>query len=188
MAYTRITAVWTGATGLPGYSRFHFNGDLTSSDASTAANAVRNFFTTVRPWLPSAITIQVGNVAEHFDLTGALIGTVSYAALSPETGSGTAGFSAASGACVTWLTDSFLAGRSVKGRTFLVPLDAVAYQTDGTLVDTTKAAILNAGYALASTTPPLVIVSRAAGLVVGISAVTDVRVADKAAVLRSRRD
>jgi hypothetical protein len=186
MPFTRVTAIWTGAPGLPGYSRFHFTGMLNTEVALAAAQNVRAFFFNNQVLFPAAVTITVQATAEHFDDTGTLVGIVSYAAVNPVVGEGTQGYSAASGACVTWLTSSFVGGRGVRGRTFLVPLHAGNYQTDGTM--NALAILQGAADDLAAAAPVMDIISRPATGNVVISDVTGALVADKAAILRSRRD
>lgn len=188
MAYTRITAVWSGVSGLPGYSRFHFDGDLGVGDSANAGHAVRALFTNIRDYLPLAVSINLSNIAEHFDITGNLIGQVDWGSEGPETGLSAGAFSAATGACITWLTGAFANGRGVRGRTFLVPLGSNAFQSDGTLGTIPLGVIQGAGNALCHGDLPMVVVTNAAGPIVGLSAITNATVRDSAAVLKSRRD
>jgi hypothetical protein len=186
--YTRVTAVWTGAPGLPGYSRFHFNGDLNSGDAFSATNTLKSAFAFITAYLPTDVTIQVQPTVEHFNTLGELIGVVTTTTPDPVTGGSSAVYAAASGACLTWRTSSFLAGRSVRGRTFLVPLSSEAFQTDGTIASSALATMRGGFLPLLSLDFAMMVVSGSPGGVHVLSEVTDVTITDKAAVLRSRRD
>lgn len=191
----RVTALWSGFPGAPGYSNFYFSQALTGAvGAQGAANRVWDFFNSMTLCFPSSARIQVEpNVAGVDAETGQqeddyVIGTPK--ALISGAGAGT--YAGPSGACVTWRTGSFLSGRRVRGRTFLVPLASSAYQEDGTLAAARIAEIRTGAAALANDT-----LFEGAGLVVwhrptngaggSEHRVVGSQVADKVAVLRSRR-
>ena len=122
-------------------------------------------------------------------------------------GNDTAGYNAAGGAMIKWLTTGIVRGHRVRGRTFLVPLGGDLYQADGTLNDGVAASILlNAGNLVTALSTSMFVWSRprkatpqwtdvrghvhparlaSVGEVFPIIAAS---VPDKSVVLRSRRD
>lgn len=199
----RIKARWTGFSGAPGYSVFHF-ADFTEPDATgpsqeeaqSAADRVQAFYQTLVNYLPGVLEIGIESDAEVLDDdTGTLQELITIVPPTPTLGSmGSAqGFSGPTGAVVNWRTSLVHRGRRIRGRTFLVPLLSSAFSDDGTLADGVRTTIQDAAQTLAATldAPDLGIWSRpsAPGLADGQwAAVTGVSVPDMAAVLRSRRD
>lgn len=193
MAISRITAVWQGFPGAPGYSSFFFDafggGDLVDAEHAR----VRSFFLALQTILPSGLTVTVNPEAEVLDeTTGELLGYSNVTEPSNQVnGAATGAYSGPAGAAVTWNTDTVAKGRRLRGRTFVVPLANSAYDSQGTLA-TSAITDLNEGAEDLigdGSGPQLVIWSRPAASVAGsIGPVTSHRVADKVAVLRSRRD
>lgn len=193
MAITRITALWTGFRGAPGYSNFFFTGPpFDPEEARLAAVAVRNFFFAIRAHLPSSVTIQVQPTGDVIDeATGQITEQVDFEQPPTVAGSGGADYSAASGAVVNWNTTSYRNGRRVRGRTFLVPLGSITYDGNGDLDSETVTAIRTAAteLATASLPNPMVVWSRPRDGSPGQAhAVTSASVPDLGAILRSRRD
>ena len=110
MAYTRITALWTGVAGLPGYTRLRFNGELTSAESALAAGRMRAFFEAIKPKLALGVNISFAEAAQQFNTLGELIGEVAYAPPAPVTSTGTGAFAAPVGVVVNWLTDVVFKG------------------------------------------------------------------------------
>lgn len=202
----RIRSVWTGFTGAPGYTNlFWTTTDPLGAGAQVAADATRLFWNAIRSALPAVVTIQVESaVALIEDVTGEqqdelTLGTAPAAVggiLSER-------FASPAGCTVTWNTATFLQGRKVKGRTYLVPMTSSAFQNNGTIDDAIRTTIQTAADALISGPGGFVIFARprpaqtaaesptgvARPARVGASAgVTSARVADKSAVLTSCRD
>lgn len=186
--HTRITAQWTGWAGGPGYTRLRWSGALDGAAATDAAAEMRNFFSAIALYLPSAIRITWSGQADIYNDQGQLQAPVQYTppAFVAGTDSSTA-WSAASGACVQWLTDAFTNNRRIRGRTFLVPLAGSAYQTDGTLGSPFLSAVQDAVDALFASTPNNVVVSNEGRPSQQEHDVTGGICNDRAAVLRSRR-
>lgn len=193
MAIARVTAVWSGFTGAPGYSNFFFNafggGDVVDLEVAR----VRTFFAAINATLPSVARIDVqAEVAILDEVTGDLIGySTADTAPAQVIGTGTGAYSAPSGATVEWQTDAVAKGRRLRGRTFLVPLANTAYEANGTLSTVALTTIGNAAAGMVGdgTGPQFVIWSRpVVGSGGSIGSVIGSRVPDKAAVLRSRRD
>lgn len=193
MTIARVTAVWTGFSGAPGYSNFFFEvaGDV--GEQTGAPEIVRGAFATMFSILPNNVTITVSPTVEYVDeATGQL---VDYAeadeAPDPIEGTDTGIYSAPSGAVIGWNTGTVRNGRRVRGRTFLVPLGEGAYESDGSLQETALVRLRNFGSRMITTD------GQATGFVVWgrpgatpgvVAPVTSYRVPDMAAVLRSRRD
>lgn len=193
MAIHRITTVWSGFQGGPGYTNFFFTGDGSGGAAADSRAQVVAFFNGIANSLPSDVVWTVeGEAAVIDEVTGSITGYV-MAEENPTPGGGgmSGGYSAASGAVVTWNTAGVVNGRRVRGRTFVVPLGGGAYQSDGTLATTTIAALQDAASALVGTLfdSGFGVWSRPGTSGGGTFwEVTGFRVPDMSAVLRSRRD
>lgn len=188
MPYTRLTAVWTGVAGMPGYTRIKFAGTLDASGAATAAARVRSFFNGFPTLLPTGISITMDGVAQQFDDNQQLTGEVSYVPPAAVTGSGTGAWAAPVGMVVNWLTDTFHNGRRLRGRTFIVPMIGSAFEANGTPSSTTVGSLTTAANTLMTGTPSLVIAGGNATTGFYSAPVTGGNVPDRAVVLRSRRD
>lgn len=193
MAIYRVTTRWTGFQGAPGYSNFHFHELSGSPGPEDGRNRVVAFFNEVRTLLPTDVGFLTEGEVTIIDETTGMIEGYETVSENPPPGNGlaTGGYSAASGAVVTWNTAGVRNGRRVRGRTFLVPLGGNAYQDDGTLttnaIDTINDAAaelvgvgFDSGFSIFSRPG-----SSGAG---GVYPVNGWRVPDMAAVLRSRRD
>lgn len=193
MAIHRVTTVWSGFPGAPGYSNFFFTGDGSGGAAAESRSRVVGFFSEINDLLPSDVQFLVeGEVAVLDELTGSITGYImAEPGAVPGSGGLAGGYSAASGAVVTWNTAGVVNGRRVRGRTFVVPLGGAAYQSDGSL-SASAIGTLQAG------AEELVGTGFDSGFGVwsrpGTSGggsfweVNGYRVPDMAAVLRSRRD
>jgi hypothetical protein len=196
----RVKLRWTGFTGAPGYSVFHFGvwegPPPVLADAQNAVARIDTFITAIKPLLPPVVILQCDEDVEEIEDSNGLLqnvfGTVPGNAQAG-TGSGTAGYSAAAGAVITWRTGGIRNGRRVRGRNFLVPLGSPAYFTDGTLTSATLTTIRNAADALMNPAgdPDLGVWARPTGP--GATdgewfVATSNSVPDMTAMLKSRRD
>lgn len=193
MPILRVTTRWTGFQGGPGYSNFFFQGNTVGQSSLDYRQRVTSFFNELNTLLPSEVQYQNDPEVPVFDeATGSLIGySLPGTQGTPGTGGMTGGYSAASGAVITWNTDSVRGSRRIRGRTFIVPLGGTAYQNDGTLTTSTITALQDAAGELIQGGPSndFVIWSRPVNGAGGIAApVTGYRIPDMSAVLRSRRD
>lgn len=186
----RHTAVWEGSPGLPGYSQFyHSVSDPISTSATNGSVAVRAFFGELITLIPDEVTVTVDPVYQIIDeVTGQITGegTVSPA---PQVLNGTyaGGWSRQIGALVEWVTASFIAGRRLRGRTYLVPLGAVG-DSDGTLSSGTVATIESSFVQIVDATEDFRVWHRPVNGSGGSSAaITSAILRDKAAVLNSRQ-
>lgn len=194
-----VTALWTGFTGSPGYTRFAFDGLIDPASLNSAGSSIRAFFEATKGFYLPTWTIQVQGAVPFYDVaTGALLGENTMSTVpAATTGTATAGtpWANGAGAMVAWKTGVIFAGHRVQGRSFLVPMVGVA-DTDGTLTTGALTTIGNAASALiagqqgkfsvwgkqwSKTDPPVMqngIVAHVASYVVR----------DKTGILRSRRD
>jgi len=131
----RVTAVWTGFQGAPGYSKFSFS-DLTTDAARNAAAAgVRAYFMAVQGMMHTAWTISIQSLVQEYDMaTGALTGesTISTVPAAVTGGDTPATWSGGTGFFVGWRTGVIYLGRRIQGRTFHVPA-VNCFSADGTL-------------------------------------------------------
>lgn len=193
MAIYRVTVRWMGFMGAPGYTNFHFTENVGSPGARAGWDRARAFFNGINDLLPSDVRyLPEGEVAVIDEDTGMVTG-YEMAEENPSDGGGgdSSGYSAASGAVITWNTSGVRNGRRVRGRTFLVPLGGNSYEADGTLtseaigtINTAAGELVGEGF-----DSGFCIWSRpGAGGDGGAYPVTGFRVPDMSAVLRSRRD
>jgi hypothetical protein len=194
-ALFKVQARWNGWAGAPGYTNLYFEtSDPLSGGAQQAVDNVRAFFATIKDFIPGACSVLVSPTVDMVeDTDGELDDTITVA--TPPlvvTGGSGATFAAVAGACITWKTAGVVAGRRVRGRTFIVPMSANQYQADGSLVDAAIPILVGAASALRTATGPTFVIwhrptgSPASG---GSSfAVTAQSISDKVSYLSSRRD
>lgn len=189
----RVRSVWTGFQGAPGYTDMYFGvSDPPSESAQDHVDAVADFWGALVSFIPTVVTITVEPVVIELEAEdGLIIGerTVGTAPAAVDcTASGA--YAAPTGCTVQWITSTYLGGRRLRGRSYVVPLSTQAYQDNGTLYDTTRAAIEAAGEALRVDAGDMVVWHRPtdAGNDGTQALVTSVKVGDRCAILRSRRD
>lgn len=186
----RHRIVWSNFPGAPGYTNF-FTG--TSVVDSTP---FKTFFTGAvgsgaSCLLPSGTVLTFPSSGDQIEeATGKIVGTWTGTAPSVLTsGPHSNNFPGGAGAQIQWLTSLIVAGRRVRGSTFLVPLVVTAYDSNGSLQTATQGAIQSAGTALiAALAGELKVFSRPRPTIAGANAqVIASRVPDLAVSLRSRR-
>lgn len=188
----RVTSMWTGFLGAPGYTNLFFDA-FAEQDRQAVVDSVRTFWAALNNTLPSTVRIQVsGEIAIIDHLTGAVDAFENVTPPDQVQGLGQGAYSSATGMSVTWLTNGVRGGRKVRGRTFVVPMaGAGAYDADGSLGAAAISNLNNAASTLIANRA-LIVWARpnpAEGLTTGAKfEVTGHRVTDKPAVLRSRRD
>lgn len=197
MSIFRVRASVTGFTGGPGLMTQYFSPAVAGFNealAQLSVDRVRDALIAGSNLWGSPITWTIdGTVDELEETTGTLVDSLT---VTPRSVSGTSANTgigpAPAGAVVSWKTADVKAGKRVQGRTFLVPLNDAAFQSDGTL---STATLTEAGeFATAmgdagATDLVHVVWSRPRPGVAGSKhGITGYTVPDKAAVLRSRRD
>lgn len=173
-----------GWPGAPGFMTFY------CKTATPFRSAVIAFVDDIRTSFSTSISFTVPNQIDVLeDSTGALIAIETEGTEYSANGTAVGIMAAPAGACVTWITNAFVSGRRVRGRTFLVPLVTGAYEADGTLAATPLAGIRDAALDL-FTACDLAIWHRPTtpgGSDGAAYEVTGSSVSDRVAVLRSRR-
>lgn len=202
----RVTTVWTGFIGSPGYTNHYFEeATIAEPGAYDACRAVRQFFLAAAPLMPSTVHLDVQHtVAQIDEHNGAQTGEIAdIAPGSTMLGGDGNNYSAPSGASINWGTATFVGGHRITGRTFIVPLGRGAYGPDGELLPASLTTLRTAAniiatpliplvsrmvvwhrpkYVVPKTTPPTIAVPGSYGIV------TTYNVKAKSAVLTSRRD
>lgn len=194
----RATITWTGFTGSPGYTNFHFiNPEENPSFAvvDEVGARCRTFFEAIKGLLPGSVRIDYPNKLERLSTaTGQLEAEFTMTQPAQTAGTGLTNFSSATGACVSWRTIAFVNGRRVQGRTFIVPIASGSLDTDGTLNNTSRTTLANAAATFidpAGTDMPLCVWRKPTtpggsdGQAFDVSTSS---VRDRTAILRSRRD
>ena len=189
----RVTVGWSGGKIGTGFTNLFFTEGI--STAQLANDAVRAFFTTALgtsgQQLPSGITLTFPTSIDVLEpATGILVTTVGVTTPGTVVGSDPGVYAAPAGACVTWRTAGVVAGRRVRGRTFLVPLGASALQADGTPSALFMSDLNTAAAGLIAAAPELVVWHRPSSLAAGDGApypVLGFMANDKIAMLTSRR-
>lgn len=185
----RHTAVWTGVPGLPGYSQFYqLNTGSLSSDAQAGHDAVAAFFDAIVTLIPSDIDVTVDPIYQALaDTTGDITTEDTVATPAAATNGGYVSLYAAQvGVLVEWTTATFIDGRRLRGRTYLVPLGN-SQDSNGTLPTGTVNTVQGAADTLAADAAGFAVWHRPKGAEAGsASPMSGALVRDKAAILRSR--
>ena len=124
----RVRAVFGGFPGAPGVSTFY------CLDPESFLPNLRLFLQNFAGILPAGVTIDIEPLGDQIvDTTGVLVGTWTAAVPAAIIGSGSGSYAAPAGICVNWITSQIYDGHRLRGRTFMVPLVAAAYEGDGTI-------------------------------------------------------
>ncbi|HKZ21558.1 MAG TPA: hypothetical protein VJQ57_15815 [Acidimicrobiia bacterium] len=180
--------VWAIPGTDPSVSVLHWDGEL--ADLEAVKTAIRNFFAAIVTAIPNEVTITFpGEVIERDPATGTLVDVHSGASPASVTGTNTGTWIGGAGAVVRWETGAILAGRRLRGRTFIVPLGASFFENNGTLLAAALTLLGNAASTLisdiAGTGSQLRVWSATHG---ETRTVTSATVPDRSAILRTRRD
>lgn len=176
---------WEGFPGAPGYNVFY------ALPGGGAGAFLNNFYATFKNLLPAGVKITVPSAGNTYNqATGEVTGVWSSAANTPQIGTDATGYSAPSGLCFNWITDTFVSGKRLKGRTFIVPAGGIVYDTDGSIKSTYMTVFQGAADTLISATSGHLGIwhrphSGAGDGVFGV--ITSAVVRDRAAILTSRR-
>lgn len=182
----RVRVAWTGSpvTGA-GVSTFYVD------EAATGyVSALRAFFEAIKNVIPAGVSIQVPPSGDMIDVaTGAITGAWSETGVAVVVCSGAGPFVAGTGVRVTWATAGIRNGRRVKGSTFIAPMAASVFDSDGTPSAALITQIDGAATTLLAAIPTdLIIYSRPSGATPGLgSPVISSDVPNAASWLRSRR-
>lgn len=199
----RVNVAWQNWPGAPGLSQLYF----LNTAMQTNVDGVRAFFNALTNFLPSGLAINVPGSGDIIDSATGSITSAWSVTTTPTTvsGLGSGTYAGNAGAVIHWLTADVRDGRRIRGRTFLVPLVASSFESNGSLTSATISAITAAGNTLRTTASGNMRVwarpvaahteyDRKTGVAKSISArtgqhsdISGVRVPDLAVSLRSRR-
>lgn len=203
MDILRVTARWSGFSGAPGYSAFHFSsdagfwdggifGDEAQIAAEAAASRVRSAFSEMNTRLPEGVTVSIEPGVEVIDSdSGEIQGMIDLENNYSITGAGNGGYAGPAGVVVNWRTNDYRFGRRIRGRTFLVPITTVSYQDDGTITTNALEFFRDFGTTMIGSGggPTFGVWSRPRNGSGGVFATAvSSNVPDMVAILRSRRD
>jgi hypothetical protein len=130
---------WTGTYGHTGISRFAFeradHADVTRADVDSVTTALDALYAPVLGWFPLDVSYTVDSIVEYYDgvlgtLLGEVAATVAHVA---HPGLADGAYGNGIGALMSWNTGGLFDGHRIRGRTFMVPLDSVAFDVAGTL-------------------------------------------------------
>jgi hypothetical protein len=157
MALARINCAWQNWPGAPGVTTFYTQG----APFSTDIDGIRAFFDAIKAYLPTGLTIQVPTSGDMINEADGKITTSWTTVATPAvvTGSNVGTYAGNAGACVHWLTAGVVAGRRVRGRSFLVPLVG-AFEANGSLAATPLSTITSAAAALVTAATSLAVWAR----------------------------
>lgn len=177
----KIQVTWSGVKGLPGISTFYSENAV---DGLLAA--LHGFYNDFANNIPSGVVISFPKSGLTIDSTSGQANgswsTTNTTASITCTGAGS--WASPVGCVVNWRTGSYVAGRELRGKTFMVPL--IGSQFDqGHLLAASKSEFQASADALVLNGADMRIWSRKTGIVRTVTAAT---IPDKAVVLRSRRD
>lgn len=195
----KVTTRWDGFQGAPGYSNFYWHeqdpGGSFDLGASAAADAVVAFFTAIKGLFPTGLKWRVmPDVPVINDANGDIVNYASAGTRADIAATAAAsGYSAASGAVVTWRSSGVRNGHRVRGRTFLVPGAFTIMDTDGSIVASALTTLNTAATAYINTvgerSPVVWARPTAPGATDGaMFPIITASIPDKVAVLKSRRD
>jgi hypothetical protein len=185
MATRKYVCTWqTGTQGGSGLSVFYsaFGTDMTP--------ALNTFWGAVKATFSDEVSVTVPANGDVFDeSTGLLTGAWTAGTTSTNTGSSHGAYAAGTGAFVKWNTATVIGGHRVKGRTFIAPILAAGFDTNGTIVGGYLTIIQNAANTLAATGQMLIwhrppVIGAPGG---ATAAVVSATVPDKTTSLASRR-
>jgi hypothetical protein len=136
MPLRKYPVQWQTGAGGTGLSVFYtaFGVDVTT-ELGTWFNALRFFHPTAVSWsIPGS-----GDIID--ETTGEITGAWTGGTAASITATGAAAYAAGTGAFVRWGTAGIVAGRRVKGRTFLCPAINSSYESDGTILNSSVTTI-----------------------------------------------
>lgn len=196
-----VRTEWTGLTGGPGLTQMAFSASdglgMDTAAAAAAVDAVEQFWTALLASFPDELSLRVDPIVEEFDeASGVLVDVVSSGLTTTQlAGTSVQQFVGGAGIRITWLTNDIKNGRRVRGATYMVPIHIDSFEQDGTPTASFITGAQNAGNAMIADALAggalFVVWSRpptqpgAGGTIHNVSGAF---VADKSAILRTRRD
>jgi len=180
----RLRVEWTGLTGLPGLSTFYYG--VASPNVSDCVT----FFNALKLLVPNTLSWNIPSSGDEIDdATGAITGAWLGTGGGTVTGTGgTTAYAAGVGVRIQWNTGVIVAGRRVRGSTFIAPMLASTFDSSGTIATASLSAVQSAASAFAASGVAKGIWHRPVGGSGGqYAAINDATVPDRVTALRSRR-
>lgn len=186
-----VQIISSGFPGQPGYTNLALGG-ADGFSPTVGVDGIAAFVSALGQVFPSTWSAKIDTTIKVFnDATGELVRYESATPAQTTPVSGVMGGSygaGVAGACIAWSTNGINRGRKIRGRSFMVPLGAAAYQNDGSLDAGVIVALQDAANALIVPSKGLVVWSRPRLKLGGrVGAVVSARIEDKASYLRTRR-
>lgn len=159
------------------------------SDVDDLISIMRTFFTSIRTLCPDALQWSFPTAGDVInESTGVRTGTFTAASATAVSGLGGSIWVNGVGARVKWLTTGVVAGRTVVGSTFIVPLISGSYEGAGNITSTALGTLSTSAATVVAGTSKLRIYSRKTSSRPGVSFLaTASQAPDKVSWLRSRR-
>jgi len=114
----RVSTVMTGHPGAPYFSTMYFNGVL-DSEAIDAQSAVHDFWGGLVGFIAGGLAMQVQPDVEQIDPVTGFILDVHSNAVAVVNSTGNAPLPFATQGLLRWRTGQFVAGKEIRGRTFI---------------------------------------------------------------------
>lgn len=143
----QIRVPWSIPNAGPSVTTFHLEG-MAAGQETAVSNAIRDFFLNITDRLPTAVSVVAPTEAQFLNTaTGVLESVVPLPGAWNATGLSSSSYAAGAGARITWNTAGIVAGRRVRGTTFLVPLSSSCFTTDGIITAASRTDISDAATA-----------------------------------------
>lgn len=179
----RIRTVWSGSTGLPGYSNHYFTSAATPQ---ACVDIVRDACLQLSSSISSAISAAIDPVVFSIEsTTGDIVGTSTVTGRAATGAGGTDMLPLTTQGLVGFRTGNFIGGRELRGRWYVPGMIEGNNTPAGAPVSTVTLSLIAAGNILVNGAPDFVIYSRTHK---EFSSATACYSPVKWAVLRSRRD
>lgn len=184
---------WEGPVGGPGVTVFHgrpSNSGFDQEASEDLAARAHAFFDDIKALIPAGYTLSFpGEAIELNTTTGVLEDVYTFTPPADVTCAGSGDWAAPAGCRVEWRTAAIVNGRRLRGRTYIVPIAAGAFDTEGTIDSGTVTLLTTAAEDFIDDSVfanvDIAVWSRTHGI---LADVVNVFVPDEASILRSRRD
>lgn len=147
----RYVVTWSGLSGLPGVSVFY------SASGVDVSTDLATFFNAIKSGIPAPCSWSIPGSGDTLDSdTGHLNGAWTGGTPATVTSSSSAAYAAGTGMYIRWVTGGLRNSRKFQGRTFICPIGAGLYETDGSISGSYLTTVQNAADALVAGGPCLI--------------------------------
>lgn len=137
-------ARWIGGRIGAGATVFHFQSIASGTAAQGLANATRALMLAVAGNIPNDVSISFDSEVRELANDGTLLAAYPVSAPVQVTGAGSTVYANGTGVLVRHSTAAVIAGRRLIGRTFIVPMTASVFDTNGDVAAATQTTLNNA--------------------------------------------